>query len=393
MEEKENTDMARYGKIARLPRGIRAQLNIRLQDNADGAQILAWLNSLPEVRKILAENFDARPINKQNLSDWRLGGFKEWLIHQDILSHAQQLAANQQELQTVIPGRSFTDHLAGAVAFRYAAILAAAGVELDEKSRAQLRSLGRACQAVVKLRRSDHNAARLKIETERWERVREQMDSDRADALKRRQREDLAAPVWGALKKAERFVQFGGGKAARMAADLLEEIENCPDPAHFDSKVLASLSVPELRRDIQELTNNPPKKKTPVQAAAEMLEEIDAYLAKSESKDQPAQPPSKPRRRCQKPARRRPAQVHRAPHSVHPVPQVHSVHPVQNVHNVRHAATPPSESTPAQSVPSSPASQPCPNLSESGANPAQPSPSGPFPPDALPSTPLKAGQA
>ena len=109
------------------------------------------------------------------------------------------------------------------------------------------------------------------------------MDSDRADALKRRQREALAAPVWGALKKAERFVQFGGGKAARLAADLLEEIENCPDPAHFDSKVLASLDVTELRRDIEEFAKNPPQQKTPVQAAAEMLEEMDACLAKSES--------------------------------------------------------------------------------------------------------------
>ena len=248
METKENIDMARNGKIARLPRDIRAQLNNRLQDGAGGAQILPWLNSLPEVKRTLAENFDTRPINKQNLSDWRLGGFQEWLACQDLLAHAHELAANGEELENVAPGRSLTDHLAAAVSFRYAAILAAPGLELDEKSRAQLRSLGRTCQAVVKLRRSDQNASRLKIETERWERVREQMDSDRADALKRRQREDLAAPVWGALKKAERFVQFGGGKAARMAADLLEEIENCPDPAHFQSKVLASLSRPTAPR-------------------------------------------------------------------------------------------------------------------------------------------------
>jgi len=321
--------MARIGKIARLPGGIRAQLNSRLHDGAEGTQIVLWLNSLPEVRKILAQHCDGRPISEQNLSQWRQGGYEEWLAWQDILAHAHELDANQQELQTVAPGRSFTDHLAGAVAFRYGAILARQGLELDEPSLRQLRSLGRTCQAVVKLRRSDQNAARLKIETERWERVREQMDSDRADALKRRQREDLAAPVWGALKKAERFVQFGGGKAARMAADLLEEIENCPDPAHFDSKVLASLSVPELRRDIEELAKNPPQQKTPVQAAAEMLEEIDACLAKSQSKHQASQPRQKARCHSRKPARRRPARNHPAPRTVHPVQRVRPVHPAK----------------------------------------------------------------
>jgi hypothetical protein len=307
METKENIDMARIGKIARLPGGIRSQLNSRLQDGVEGKQIVLWLNSLPEVKKILAQSCDGRPISEQNLSQWRQGGYEEWLAWQDILAHASELAENQEELQEVAPGRSFTDHLAGAVAFRYAAILARQGLELDEPSLRQLRSLGRACQAVVKLRRSDQNAARLKIETERWERVREQMDSDRADALKRRQREALAAPVWGALKKAERFVQFGGGKGARLAADLLEEIDNCPDPAHFDSKVLASLDVAELRRDIEEMAKNPPQQKTPVQAAAEMLEEMDAYVAKSETEAQPAQPRKKARRRARKPAPCRPA--------------------------------------------------------------------------------------
>ena len=79
METKENIDMARIGKIARLPGGIRSQLNSRLQDNVEGKQIVQWLNSLPEVQKVLAKNFDGRPINEQNLTDWRQGGYEEWL--------------------------------------------------------------------------------------------------------------------------------------------------------------------------------------------------------------------------------------------------------------------------------------------------------------------------
>jgi len=294
--------MARIGKIARLSRAVRAQLNSRLQDGAEGKQIVLWLNSLPEVKELLADKFDGRPINEQNLSDWRQGGYEDWLAHQDITAQAAELAANQQELAAALPGQSLPDHLAAAISFRYAAILAAQGLELDEPALRQLKALGRVCQAVVKLRRSDQNAARLKIETERWERVREQMDSDRADTLKRRQRENLAAPVWSALKKGERFVQFGGGKAAQIAVDLLAEIETCPDPAHFQSKVLASLSLPELLRDIHEMAKKPMVVPTPVQAAAEMLEEIDAYLAKSKFKDPAAKLLSKLRHRARKSA-------------------------------------------------------------------------------------------
>ena len=59
--------MARIGKIARLPGGIRAQLNTRLQDGAEGKEIVLWLNSLPEVKEVLVKMFDGRPINDQNL--------------------------------------------------------------------------------------------------------------------------------------------------------------------------------------------------------------------------------------------------------------------------------------------------------------------------------------
>jgi hypothetical protein len=68
--------MARIGKITRLPQAVRAQLNTRLQDGAEGKQIADWLNSLPQVKERLADKFDGRPINEQNVSAWRQGGYK-----------------------------------------------------------------------------------------------------------------------------------------------------------------------------------------------------------------------------------------------------------------------------------------------------------------------------
>ena len=70
--------MTRTGKIARLPRLLREQLNRRLDDGHYGPALLTWLNAQPEAQAILAEQFGARPLNKQNLSQWRQGGYRDW---------------------------------------------------------------------------------------------------------------------------------------------------------------------------------------------------------------------------------------------------------------------------------------------------------------------------
>jgi hypothetical protein len=78
MERKGHLIMARIDKIARLNPDIRTQINSRLADGADGQPILHWLKSLPPVRETLARSFGA-PINQQNLSHWRRGGYHDWL--------------------------------------------------------------------------------------------------------------------------------------------------------------------------------------------------------------------------------------------------------------------------------------------------------------------------
>ena len=69
----------RKGKIARLPRAVREQLNQRLDDGESGPRLLAWLNALPEVQAMLATHFGGSRISQQNLSAWKLGGFPDWL--------------------------------------------------------------------------------------------------------------------------------------------------------------------------------------------------------------------------------------------------------------------------------------------------------------------------
>jgi hypothetical protein len=69
--------MARTGKIAQLPKPIREELNTRLDNGQLGPEILAWLNATPECQAVVAR-FDGKPVNAQNLSAWRAGGFEDW---------------------------------------------------------------------------------------------------------------------------------------------------------------------------------------------------------------------------------------------------------------------------------------------------------------------------
>jgi hypothetical protein len=84
--------MARTRKIARLPRTVREELNRRLQNGEQAKRLVEWLNEAPEVCARLKTDFAGRPISKQNLSEWKQGGYREWQAHQDVLARASELA-------------------------------------------------------------------------------------------------------------------------------------------------------------------------------------------------------------------------------------------------------------------------------------------------------------
>lgn len=96
--------MARQGKIARLPSAIRRQLNERLQDGALGPEILAWLNGLPEVRAVLAAHFDGADIEAANLSNWRQGGYLDYLRETEREERIRSLADYSARLATASGG-------------------------------------------------------------------------------------------------------------------------------------------------------------------------------------------------------------------------------------------------------------------------------------------------
>jgi len=175
--------MTRNGKIARLARTIRDELNRRLQDGEPGVRLVDWLNGLPDTQRVLATDFAGRPINEQNLSEWKAGGYRDWLARQETLSQVRDLAADAKELTTATDGR-LTDHLATVLAARYAAALAGWNGEITEEFRRKLRVLRGLCQDIVELRRGDHSGARLNMEHERLEREREKTEEEVIERFK-----------------------------------------------------------------------------------------------------------------------------------------------------------------------------------------------------------------
>ncbi len=91
--------MKRRGKIARLPREIRQELNERLHEDEVAASLGEWLNALPAVQAILKAEFAGAPISEQNISEWRKGGYEEWVQRENALEVAVRLGERAQELE------------------------------------------------------------------------------------------------------------------------------------------------------------------------------------------------------------------------------------------------------------------------------------------------------
>ena len=162
------------GKIARLPRELREQVNRRLQDDEPAHSLIAWLNSLPEVQSLLAAEFEGRPLRKQNISEWKQNGYRHWQMRQAASEFTQILAADPPD-----PGDSssgaLTEKLAQWATLRFAA-LAHNFASFTDDPETELRLLRDFCADILMLRRGDLSAGRLALEQARL--AAEQAKSD-----------------------------------------------------------------------------------------------------------------------------------------------------------------------------------------------------------------------
>jgi hypothetical protein len=161
--------MQRKGKIARLPTALRTELNQRLAANEDGAALLDWLNASPDVQAVLARDFAGEPVTKQNLYEWRNGGFAESQTRQELFAQAGDLAANAAESDAPACG-NLIGHLVALLAVRYAALLARWDRGDNEALRVQLRALHTFTRDLAALHRINQFAERQQRDQARSDR-------------------------------------------------------------------------------------------------------------------------------------------------------------------------------------------------------------------------------
>jgi len=102
-------------KISWFSRLVREELNRFLQNGKPDAEILEWINGVPEVKKIL-EHHDGAPVGGRDLEVWRRTGFRTREMHRKMVEAVNELAKLGERSDPA----KLTDDLVGAVAARLA---------------------------------------------------------------------------------------------------------------------------------------------------------------------------------------------------------------------------------------------------------------------------------
>jgi hypothetical protein len=151
--------MTRKGKIARLPRHIRDELNRRLDDGEQSSHLVDWLNVQPEVLAVLAMDFNNRPITEQNLSDWKLGGFVDWQQLQESREWVRIVTDEADQVAEDSGLMPLSDRVSSMAALALGKLIRglAPGAESDSTERDELMCV---LKELARLRRDDREAAR-----------------------------------------------------------------------------------------------------------------------------------------------------------------------------------------------------------------------------------------
>lgn len=182
---------AATGKVARLPFAVRNELCERLLDGEGGAALLRWLNGLPETRAA-----GGAPVNAQNLSAWRRGGYRRWLAEREKTRRLAELAeqAGHIAAATGDPAGVGSRLLLGRI--------------LEVAERADEENIGALVRAVAELRRGEtakerNELARGALELERARFQRQTVEMFIEWAADERAREIAASEGLSAATKTE----------------------------------------------------------------------------------------------------------------------------------------------------------------------------------------------
>ena len=206
--------MTRRGKIARLPKGIRDELNGRLQNGEAGRLAVEWLNSLPETHKVVTEEFGGNAVTEQNLSDWRMGGYRDWEREQSV-----RKALGQAEDLDGVGAKKLSQGMATVITAEAAKALEdVLRAEDSAYAKAGWEQIGNLLEMAARLRQEERKASWLTLEQSR----REREDTER---LKAEWKKKLTDPIWARMNVHAKADGFGGGQAGLALAAYMEEVQ------------------------------------------------------------------------------------------------------------------------------------------------------------------------
>lgn len=159
--------MTRNGKVARMPRVIRDTINLAFESGMEGKAIVAWINTQPEARKVLDLWFDGKPVTKQNLSEWKKGGYKEWLKQQEACDIVRRLIEKANALTVAADEAPISDQLSTVLTLELVNI---AQTLLDETADTHERwqRLQELFRVLARVRQGDFKAGKLTLERMQW---------------------------------------------------------------------------------------------------------------------------------------------------------------------------------------------------------------------------------
>jgi hypothetical protein len=184
--------MTRKGKIARLPKHIREELNCKLDDGELGVKLVEWLNALPEVNAVLKADFEGQPISESNLTQWKKGGFLDWLARREAREVIQdwpvECGVRNAECgmsDKVVASGEMVESLTNALVAHYAAALRESNGDSNEEPGKRVERLGKSLREMSRLRRYElarerfHEHVRIGEEWVALERERLELERER----------------------------------------------------------------------------------------------------------------------------------------------------------------------------------------------------------------------
>ena len=246
----------RNGKIAHLPRSIRDSLNERLDRSQPAYQILPWLNGFEEVQEIIKEDFDSVLISEQNLSQWRQGGFQEWLVRRELCLEAGDVTELAEGMQEETGQGVLADAVAVVLAARFGTLLAKWDGEVDANFEAKSRALNQICRSVGQLQHGMHRARREAFEyTRQWE---QQQKTEKEEM-----RQQVVQPFMDAAKVPSLASAYGGGKLGRKIAAYVLAVKRGDTDAKLDISPADTFDDEQVKPPRKTRVAKKPRKHTP----------------------------------------------------------------------------------------------------------------------------------